>query len=139
MLIAVPNCQGRVSPVFDVAARLLVVRLKGGAEQERTEIVLFEKQPDGIARSLAELGVNVLICGAISQGLQLVLEKAGIQVVAHICGGVDPVIAAYGAGALQGPEFLMPGCCGRRRGAMRRGGQCKKHSPIRGLRLSKAS
>lgn len=40
MLIAVPNCQGRVSPVFDVAARLMLVRLRGEAEVERKEVVL---------------------------------------------------------------------------------------------------
>ena len=32
VLIAVPICQGRVSPVFDVATRLLLVRLEGRAE-----------------------------------------------------------------------------------------------------------
>jgi predicted Fe-Mo cluster-binding NifX family protein len=138
VLIAVPNCQGRVSPVFDVAARLLVIRVKGGAEQERRENVLFEKQPNGIVRSLVELGVDVLICGAISQELELLLKKAGVRVVADICGEIDAVMAAYGAGGLEKPEFLMPGCCGRRWGRMHRAGQCKKAARMHGPRLSKA-
>lgn len=124
MLIAVPNCQGRVSPVFDVAARLMLVRLKGEAEVERKEVVLFEKQPEGIVRSLGELRVKVLICGAISQGLRLALEKAGIGVWPQICGGPDSVIAAYCAGTLGQPEFAMPGCCGRRWEPGRRRGRC---------------
>ena len=128
MLIAVPNCQGRVSPVFDVAARLLLVRLKGETELERKDIVLFEKQPDGIVRSLGELGIQVLVCGAISQGLQLALEQAGIRVLPQICGRLDSVIAAYRRGALGQPEFAMPGCCGRRWEAGRRGGRCRKDS-----------
>ena len=128
MLIAIPNCQGRVSPVFDVAARLVVVRLKGEAELERRDVVLFEKQPDGIVRSLGELGIEVLICGAISQGLQVALEHAGIRVLPQICGGLDSVIAAYRRGALGQPEFVMPGCCGRRWEAERRGGRCRKDS-----------
>ena len=128
MLIAVPNYQGRVSPVFDVAARLVLVRLKGEAELERKDIVLFEKQPDGIVRSLGELGIQVLICGAISQGLQVALEHAGIRVLAQICGGLDSVIAAYRRGTLGQPEFAMPGCCGRRWEAGRRGGRCRKDS-----------
>jgi predicted Fe-Mo cluster-binding NifX family protein len=66
VLIAVPICQGRVSPVFDVATRLLVVRLKGGVEVERREVALFEDQPAGIVRTLEELGVGTLVCGAIS-------------------------------------------------------------------------
>jgi len=35
VLIAVPNCQGGVSPVFDVAARLTLVHLEGDAELEK--------------------------------------------------------------------------------------------------------
>ena len=128
MLIAVPNCQGRVSPVFDVAARLVLVRLKGEAELERRDVVLFEKQPDGIVRSLGELGIQVLICGAISQGLQVALEQAGIRVLAQICGGLDSVIAAYRRGTLGQPEFTMPGCCGRRWEAERGAGRCRKDS-----------
>jgi predicted Fe-Mo cluster-binding NifX family protein len=126
VLIAVPNCQGRVSPVFDVAARLVLVRLKGQAELGRRDIVLFEKQPDGIVRSLGELGVQVLICGAISRGLQLAMEQAGIRVVSHICGGLERVISAFRVGTLGQLEFAMPGCCGRRWGAGWRGARCRK-------------
>lgn len=126
MLIAVPNCQGRVSPVFDVAARLLLIRLKGKAEVERKDIVLFEKQPDGIVRSLRELRIKVLICGAISQGLQVALEQAGIRVVSHICGELESVIAAFRGGTLGQPEFAMPGCCGRRWNSGRRGARCRR-------------
>jgi predicted Fe-Mo cluster-binding NifX family protein len=128
VLIAIPNCQGRVSPVFDVAARLVLVRLKGETEMEHKDVVLFEKQPDGIVRSLGELGIEVLICGAISQGLQLALEQAGIRVVPRICGELDPVITAFRGGKLQQPEFAMPGCCGRRWESGRRRGRCRKGS-----------
>ena len=117
-----------MSPVFDVAARLVLVRLKGEAELERRDVVLFEKQPDGIVRSLGELGIQVLICGAISQGLQVALEQAGIRVLAQICGGLDSVIAAYRRGTLGQPEFTMPGCCGRRWEAERGAGRCRKDS-----------
>jgi predicted Fe-Mo cluster-binding NifX family protein len=126
VLIAVPNCQGRVSPVFDVAARLVLLRLKGQAELERREVLLFEKQPDGIVRRLGELGIQVLICGAVSQGLQLALERAGIRVVPHICGELEPVIAAFRTGTLGHPEFAMPGCCGRRWRAGWRGARCRR-------------
>lgn len=124
MLIAVPNCQGRVSPVFDVAARLVLVRLKGEAEAERRDVVLFEKQPEGIVRSLREAGIELVICGAISRGLLAALEKAGIRVVSHVCGELDAVIAAFRGGTLGQPEFAMPGCCGRRMRTGRGGARC---------------
>jgi hypothetical protein len=59
VLIAVPNCQGRVSPVFDTASRLLVVRRQGDREVERKEIVLGVLEPGLLARSVAELRVGV--------------------------------------------------------------------------------
>ena len=113
MLVAIPNCQGRVSPVFDVAARLTVVRLRGRTELDRREVALFEAQPAGIARSLIELGVDVLICGAISQMLEAVLAGGGVHVVPRICGEVEAVIRAYCRGTLGTREFQMPGCGGR--------------------------
>lgn len=138
MLIAVPNCQSRVSPVFDVAARLVVVRLKGEAELERREVVLFENQPEGMVRSLRELGVELLICGGISQWLEVALERVGIRVLAQICGEVETVVAAYRTGRLNSPEFIMPGCCGRRWGApdgTSRYKRSRSSHPVRGVNL----
>lgn len=132
MLVVVPNCQGRVSPVFDVAARLLLVRLKGQAEVEREEVVLFEKEPEEIVRSLQELGIKVLICEGISQGLQVSLEQAGIEVVAHICGELESVLAAYRTSKLNRPEFFMPGCCRQEWGERHRTGQhCRRRKRLR--------
>ncbi len=130
MVIAIPNCQGRVSPVFDVATRLTVVRLKGQAELERREVTLVEALPAGLARSVVELGVDVLICGAISRMLQVTLVHAGLRVVPRICGEVEAVLGAWRAGTLGTPEFQMPGCCGRRRDE--RPARCRKrfrHQP----------
>jgi predicted Fe-Mo cluster-binding NifX family protein len=117
-----------VSPVFDVATRLLLVRLEGEAELERKEVVLVEKEPEQIVRSLGELGIEVLICGAISQGLQAVLEFVGIRVLAQVCGEIEGVVAAYRTGRLNRPEFIMPGCCGGARRAVRHGARCRKGS-----------
>ncbi len=114
MLIAVPICQGRVSPVFDVATRLLLVRLEGRAEVERREVALFEDQPAAIVRTLRELGVGMLVCGAISQFLERLVRVAGVRVVPRICGEIEAVIGACRDGKLDAPELQMPGCCGRR-------------------------
>lgn len=103
-----------------------MVRLKGDAELERREVVLFENQPGGIVRSLTELGIKVLICGGISQGLQAALEQVGIRVLPQICGELDSVIAAYRLGTLGQPEFAMPGCCGHRWKVGRRAARCRK-------------
>lgn len=110
MLVAIPNFQGRVSPVFDVASRLTVVHVKGQAELGRREVTLFETRPEGIAQALAELGVQVLVCGALSQTLERLLGSAGVRVVAQVCGEVEAVLDAFLHRTLDRPEFSLPGC-----------------------------
>ena len=134
MLIAVPNCQGRVSPVFDVAARLTLVHLEGEAELGPKEVVLSEKQPDQIVRCLVGVGVKVLLCAAISDRLEAGLVGAGIRVVSQICGPVEAVIAAYRKGTLNSPEFMMPGCCGRRGDTSGMAPRCRRISRSRRAR-----
>ena len=124
-----------MSPVFDVATRLVLVRLEGETEVGRKEGVLREEQTEGIVRGLGELGVEVLICGAISQGLRVALEFAGVRVLAQVCGEIGAVVAAYRTGGLNRPEFIMPGCCRRSRNApdgnpLCRTAKASRHTPL---------
>ena len=64
MKVAIPTWTGRVSPVFDVAKRLLVVKLEGGGEVSREEAVIEETQFMARAKAVTQLGIDVLICGA---------------------------------------------------------------------------
>ena len=66
--------------------------------------------PDALARSLAELHVDVLLCAALSEPLQRELEKQRIRVRPHLCGEVQAVLHAFCAGRLDRGEFDMPGC-----------------------------
>jgi predicted Fe-Mo cluster-binding NifX family protein len=110
VLIAIPNCQGRVSPVFDTACRLLVVRWERGREVKCKEFLLGVLEAEALARSVTELRVDVLLCAAISAPLQLALERDGVRVEDHLCGEVEALLAAYCAGSWRHPEFKMPGC-----------------------------
>lgn len=115
MRVAVPVSAGRVSPVFDVAGRLLLVDLDGQSELNRQEVPLGEENPAHRAKHLAQLGIDVLICGAISRPLEMLLLDAGVEVVPHICGDLEAVLQAFRARGLENETFVMPGCCGRRR------------------------
>jgi predicted Fe-Mo cluster-binding NifX family protein len=112
MVIAIPNCQGRVSPVFDTAARLLVVRRRQGRVVDRKEIQLGPMPGDALARSLTELQIDVLLCAAISESLRRVLRGRGIRVLPHLCGEVEAIMQAFCGGQLRRSEFRMPGCWG---------------------------
>ena len=115
MRIAIPTWDGRISPVFDVARRLLLVDVDGNAEVGRSEVELEEMRMVARTARLTSLGVQVLVCGAISMPFEAMLTSAGVRVLPQVCGSVDDVLRAYLAGQLAGDAFLMPGCCGRRR------------------------
>jgi len=115
MLVAIPTLEDRVSPVFDVAQAVVIAELEGNREQRRQTVPLYSRDLARRAAELAQHGVNVLICGAISLPLEVMLDAAGVRVIPQTCGGVDEVLRAFAAGQLDDRAFLMPGCCGRRR------------------------
>jgi len=115
MKVGIPTWSGRISPVFDVARHLLVVDVKDGEEVGRFDAAIEETQPAPRARCVAQLGVKVLICGAVSVPLEAMLVAAGVQVILHVCGPVEEVLQAFVSGRLTDQTFVMPGCCGRRR------------------------
>jgi predicted Fe-Mo cluster-binding NifX family protein len=114
MKVAIPLWQGRISPVFDEASRILVVDISDGKEKSRQEESLLTRNPFERAQALPRLGVDLLICGMISQMQQTALDSAGVQVIPHICGCMDEVIAAFLDGRIEKGAMLMPGC-GRRK------------------------
>ena len=119
MRIALPVWDGRISPVFDTALNLLLVEYEGHREANRTTEALTEGFAPRRAARMADLAVDVLICGAISHPLASMLVSYGIQVVPFVSGNADEVLSAYLSGSLAGPDypacFRMPGCRGRRR------------------------
>jgi predicted Fe-Mo cluster-binding NifX family protein len=101
-----------VSPVFDVANRFLVVDIENG-------VVTREENHDlhsgGRVEKLSKLGVDVLICSAISWPVEAMVWLAGIEVVSDICGAADEVIAAYVKGVRDLARFHSPGCSDQER------------------------
>lgn len=115
MRTAIPVSDGRISPVFDAARRLLLVDIENGREVRRTEQTVEEAELWPRAQRVAELGADVLICGAISWPLEVMLLSAGVEVIPQTCGFVEHVLKAFMSGRLTEQAFVMPGCCGRRR------------------------
>jgi predicted Fe-Mo cluster-binding NifX family protein len=129
--IAIPVSQERISPLLDTAARLLLVTRRRGKEVERKEFVLSPLPPEALARNMAELRVDVLLCAALSESLLRLLQQRGVRVMSHVCGDVKAVLQAFCCGRLSRPEFRMPGCWGRhldagccRRRRRARAGKC---------------
>jgi len=125
MRVAIPAYSGRISPVFDAAGHLLVIEIVNGRELGRNALVMQAPESLRRARWVAGLGVNVLICGAISWPLAALLGSAGVSVISRKCGPVEEVLRAFMSGGLSEDAFVMPGCRGGRRGKRggRRGGR----------------
>jgi predicted Fe-Mo cluster-binding NifX family protein len=115
MRIAIPLWQGRISPVFDEARKILLLDVSEKQEQHRQEESLVARSPFERAHLLPMIGVNLLICGMISQTQQTALASAGIKIIPHICGHIEEVIAAFLDGRLENGDFLMPGCSSPKR------------------------
>jgi len=133
MKIAIPVWNSFVSSVFDFAHRLLLVDIENGKEISRSEVSLQAESLPERAGRLRDLGVNVLVCGAISQALANMVTASGIQVLPYVTGRFDDVLQAYFTGQLVHPQFTMPGYWpgarrgfgGWRRGCRWRGGRGK--------------
>lgn len=109
MRTAIPIFDDRISPVFDTASRLVLIDIEEGREVYRTEQVLEEQGLGRRARRVAELGVDLLICGAISKLLETMLLSAGVEVIPQICGPVEEVLTAFRMGKLSEEAYVMPG------------------------------
>jgi len=105
MRVALPVWNGRVSPVFDVAEHVCVLDVKDSAATHRTEHRIEDQSR---VATLWGLGVDVVVCGAISRELEAALWVAGIEVVAEICGPVDRVIDAFLRGVLAEGAYFSP-------------------------------
>jgi len=132
MKVAIAVWEDCVSSVLDFSQRLVVVELKNGGEKSRAEIALSERNVLARFTKLRELGIDVLICGAVSQSLALASMACGIQLLPYVTGRVDDVLKAYQAGQLSLPQFMLPGWWpGARRGFRRR---CCKRDGRHGAR-----
>ena len=112
--IAIPTWDGRVSPVFDTASRLLVVELEDKKECNRFETDINEHYFPGKILRLTGLDIKILICGAISRPFANMMVSAGINLIPWISGRTEDVLQAFLNDTLFEMKFMMPGCTGNR-------------------------
>lgn len=111
MRIAIPVLNQHISPVLDWAEHVLMVDVERARETERQWTLVTETHPARRTEQLVRLGVDVLICGALTQPFEGLLSRSGIRVWARRCGDVDEVLKAFLHGGLDDHRFCLPGCC----------------------------
>jgi len=119
MTIALAHWQGRISPVFDVTQQLLIVPGSPFEPCHHRMVALLHEQPQARAREVAGLGVDVLLCGAVSRMLEAALASAGVRVVGFLCGEVQDVLDAFRHNRLHLSRYRMPGYSDREAGSLR--------------------
>jgi predicted Fe-Mo cluster-binding NifX family protein len=130
MKIAIPEHQGRVAPVFDTCRRILFFM-----QEDDRQAMVAQEDWSGLAapvRSvrLKQCEVDVLLCGAISCGIEDHVHRQGIRLIAWLAGELPEILSAFRAGTIMEPCYAMPGTlvCRRRR-QMRLGTRGLKHRP----------
>jgi predicted Fe-Mo cluster-binding NifX family protein len=113
--------QGRIAPVFDVTRNIRILEIQRGRIVGQTEATLPGDPTAQKTASLRNMGIETLVCGAISRPLEAAVSAAGILVIPFISGNLDEIIAAWLNGRIHDDSFAMPGCCGNRRGRSFRG------------------
>ncbi len=108
--IACAEWKDRISPLFDASRTLIVVDISGGKIENQKEILLENSHPLSRARELETLGINCLICGAISVVLAKAIESKKIDIIPFTSGEIKSVIQSYINGTLSAPDYCMPGC-----------------------------
>jgi predicted Fe-Mo cluster-binding NifX family protein len=110
MKVALTVWENRISPLFDSAGMLLIADIEKGGKIRKH----FEPIDQGLAFSrvgrLDELGVNVLICGGISDFFASLIEARNIKIVPFAAGPVEDVLEAFLAGDVYRKDLRMPGC-----------------------------
>lgn len=104
----------RIAPVFDSARQILVAEAEAGRVIRRHREELDMPLPMQKALRLRELGIGVLVCGAVSRPLQEQVAAAGIRVIPFVSGELAEVVRAWSEGKLPASRFFMPGCRWRR-------------------------
>ena len=112
MRIAVPIWEDRISPVLDTASRLLIIEVEKQHEASRFETTLDDQDLYRRCFRIQNLGVDLLICGAISRPYFRRLMATGIDIISGISGHLEDVLKAYLQGTLSHSKFSMPGCRG---------------------------
>ena len=123
--VAIPIWQERVSPVMDSACRLMVVDFDDGRVAGETTVDIPQLHIVQKVRFLCSLGIDALICGAVSHELESMITSSGIEVNPFYRGTIQDIIAAYGNGNLKEDRFFLPGCRNGGRGRGRGRGRCR--------------
>jgi len=117
--IAITIWGNRISPVFDVASTLLVADIDNKMILKKSYISFDPGIPLNLIKTLKDLSISIVFCGAISKKHSDLIIKNDIQLISFVTGNalkfldnfvhkytVDP---AFSVKQIIDEKFIMPG------------------------------
>ena len=114
-LIAVPVFEDRVSPLMDVSNRYIIYETEDGEIKQRITISLNADAESERVEKLKEIGVNTIICGAVSEYVSHIVDEKGMRLLSMIYGPINEIIEHYLKNSLSTYCSGSGGCNGRKR------------------------
>ncbi len=108
MLLCLACFENRLASLLDTATDLRLFEMNGDAALARGSLALPPDGCHGLPRVLAQAGVSVLVCGALTGRLLHSLRAQGLDVRPWLRGSPEEITAAWAAGNLE--ALAMPGC-----------------------------
>ncbi len=94
-IIALPVFGDRISPLLDEARKFVVLTVEDDAIIERTVVKINEHSAFIRIERLKEMGVTVIICGAISDALARFIVERELYLYSWLSGTIDEVVEQY--------------------------------------------
>ncbi len=113
MKIAVSSFGDTIATTFDFADEIVVFTCLNGQITDRQKYVLGDTFMPLRAQKLKELGIDTLICGAISRPAEIMLRHHDIEVITGITGNITMVVNEIVNGDINQPQYRLPGFTGR--------------------------
>lgn len=113
--VGIVRRENRVAYRLDCADTIVVARKDRKGKVQLQEAVLSERDVIRRVRQIADLGIETLICGAVSGFVFRMLQHHGIQVIGGVIGNAQDVLNQYLSGnlragaILQGPALKLSG------------------------------
>jgi predicted Fe-Mo cluster-binding NifX family protein len=100
-IIAIPIFGSRVSSRLDCSETVLLVYLHGNKVRQRKTLSLLQPNPLEKMNTLIRLGVNVVICGGITDVYLSQLKDSQVHVIPWVRGEVDEILSQFLEGKLR--------------------------------------
>jgi predicted Fe-Mo cluster-binding NifX family protein len=107
--LAVTVWDDRIAPVFDTSRRWWIVDVEGSSERSRRQVTFKAGSCADRLRRLRHLGIDTLVCGAITQAIETRARAMGIRVISFVTGPADDIVSLVATGHELPDAYAMPG------------------------------